>query len=552
MEKSGTMQRYLTQWLKDNGGLLALLLVVFAIYATGFNGQLVVDDISILKDNPFLDHGSIARYFSTGFWDNVINQGGEGTAMYRPLVLVYFWLFHKLWGAQPFGYHVVLTLLHLANSCLVYAAARKVFSASTTAALIGAAVFALHPTRVESVAWISGIPDPLATFFLLGALLFHHVYSESPKTVWYLALAASSFQLALWSKEVAVVFPLVAASLDWILRRKINWTSTILYLVLLAGYFVMRSFALTETGQLANIHLTNISRALDLASGYGRLLIFPAQVPFYLQPPQHPVSSIAGWCAITLMVSAILISWRLLDTGGRRLLASSIVWTLGFSWTAIMMVFYLEGYYSARFLYVPVTGLAFLIAVLYDRLIALRTGLKVPLQIFCAVVVAAFGFVTLKEIPQWHDEITVYQRMTASAPEGTVGFMNLGYTLIDTGNYAKAEENFQIALRNARIPRVKAEALVALGTVAGMINNVPLSERYLNEAVQIDPNNSLAWTGLGNVAWLRGQLQDAIPLYEKALALRPQNFEAAMNLASVYEQSGQGEKAASIRNAIRK
>ncbi len=543
--------RFLTEWPKHNAGLLTLLAIAFAIYATGFNGHLVVDDVYILKDNPYLDQGSIARFFSSGFWDNTMYQG-DSLPMYRPLVLIYFWLLHKLWGIDPLGYHVTLTLLHLANTCLVYAAARKVFAASTMAATFGAAVFALHPTRVESVAWISGIPDPLVTFFLLGALLAHHAFSGNPKRGGYLALAACCFLLALWSKEVAVMFPPVVLALDWILRRKINWPSTVLYLVLLAGYLVARSIALGESGLLANIQPTNLSRALDLAVGYAGMLVFPVQVPFYLQPPQHAVSSVAGWCAIVLLSLAIVFSWRMLDPAGRRLLASSIVWIVAFSWTAILMMFYLEGFYSARFLYVPVAGLAFLIAVLCDRLIALRANLKIPAMIFCSVVVAAYGIVTVKEIPWWHDEATVYQRMTAVAPEGTVGFMNLGYTLMDNGNYAKAEENFLTALQNARIPRVRAQALVALGTVAGISNDLSRSARFLNEAVQADPNNSMAWTGLGNLAWMRGQLQESIPMYERALALRPQNYEAAMNLASVYEQSGQSERAASIRKAFGK
>jgi protein O-mannosyl-transferase len=546
------MYRYLTQWIKENAGLLVLLAVAFAIYAPGFKGELVVDDVFILKDNAYIDHGSIARFFSSRFWDNVANQGGDTTAMYRPLDLVYFWLLHKVWGAKPLGYHICLTLLHLANMCLVYAVARRMFAASAVAAAIGAAIFALHPARVESVAWISGVPDPLVTFFLLGGLLAHHAFAESRKEWRYLVVAACCFQFALWCKEVAVIFPLVVVAIDWIIRRKINWPSAATYIALLAGYFVARSFALDGAALWENINPTQFSRAFDLALGYGKLLIFPTEVPFYLQPPQHQMSSILGWCAIALIISAVLIAWRMLDAEGRKRLALAVVWMAGFSWTAILMMFYLEGFYSARFLYVPAVGMAFFVALFYDRLVVLRAGLKIPVFVFCCIVISAYGVVASREIPIWHDELTLYQRMTKSEPEGTVGFMNLGYTLISSGNYAKAEENFQIALRNARIPRTRAEALVGLGTVAGMTNDLSRSASYLNEAVRVDPNNSLAWTGLGNLAWMRGQLDEAIPFYEKALAIRPRNYEAAMNLATVYEQTGQVERGTLIRNSIRK
>jgi Tfp pilus assembly protein PilF len=550
MEKLIRMRAPLLPWLKANAGLLLLLAITFGIYALGFHGELVVDDVQILKDNPRIEHGDIARFFSSGFWENV--QQGSSTAMYRPLILVYFWLLHTLWGVDPTGYHVVLTLLHLANICLVYAVARRVFSTSAMAATIGAALFALNPTRAESVAWISGVPDPLVTFFLLGALLAHHAFSKSGNKWGYLALAAILFQSALWCKEVAVVFPLVVAAIDWLLKRKINWPSILLYTALVAGYFVARKFALGATDQtLGNLHITQISRASDLALGYCAWLIFPTQVPFYLQPPQHPVATPLGWFAAALMVCALCLAWKF-GADRKALLASALVWAIGFSWTALLMMFYLEGYYSARFLYVPATGMAFFSALFFDRMIELRAGWKIPASALCAALAAAYAVVTLQEIPAWHDEVAVYRRMTKLQPEGTVGFMNFGFKLMDDGDYAQAEDNFQTALRNARIPRVRAEALVALGTVTGMRNDLSRSESYLNEAAQVDPKNPLVWSGLGNLAWLKGQPYEAIPLYEKSLAMRPQNYEAAMNLASVYEQTGQTERAASIRNAYRK
>lgn len=508
------MHRYMTQWLKGNAGLLALLVIAFAIYAPGLRGELVVDDLFIVKDNPYLDGNQIAHFFSHGFWENTTDKGNTA-AIYRPLVLIYFWLLHQLWGVEPFGYHVSLLLLHLADTFLVYVVARRLLAASAIAATIGAAMFALHPIGVESVAWISGVPDPLAAFFLLAALLAHHAFVNGQKEWLYLLVAASCFQLALWSKEVAIAFPVVVLIYDLIVVKKPNWISTALYLVPAVGYLIVRGLVLGKAGEWASINLMQFPRALDLALGYGELLIFPTQVPFYLQPPRHQISSAFGWCAAVLLVSVIGISWRKFDSGRRRLLAFSIAWMAGFSWTAFLMMFYLEGYYSARFLYVPVIGMALFVVLLLGWIGENRPGFKTPAAVLCAMIIAAGGVVTSLEIPSWHDEETIYRKVIKLAPDGSAGFQNLGFY------YA-------------------------------MHNDLEKSEYFLKEAVRIDPENSSAWTGLGNLAWMRGQLNEAIPLYERALAIRPQNYEAAMNLASVYEQIGQADRAASIRNSIRK
>lgn len=113
--------------------------------------------------------------------------------------------------------------------------------------------------------------------------------------------------------------------------------------------------------------------------------------------------------------------------------------------------------------------------------------------------------------------------------------------------YNAAEKNFQIALQQTHTAQARVETLMSIATIYGIGNEVALSERYLKEAVQIDPGNSDAWTGLGNLAWMQGRLYEAISLYEKAVSINPQNYEAAMNLAMAYEKTGQSGRSALIR-----
>ena len=551
------MQNHLVSWLRNNLGLVALLLIAFVIYSPSLSGDFVIDDIPFVRDNPYIrDISHVTRFFTKGVWENSVHEINN-EPLYRPMNLVPAMLNHALWGDNPVGYHVFLLLLHLANTCLVYALIRKVVKGSAMAATIGAAMFALHPAKVESVAWISGGIDPLVAFFLFAAMLAHRSFIDSlenksvghsSKKEWrYLALSLVCFQLALWSKEVAFIFPLIVVAHDLVYRRKIHWLTVFLHGIVVAAYLIARSLALTRAGQLSAIDLSHFSRVIDFALGYSEMLVLPTHIPFYIQPPEHAVSSVLGIAGVIVIALLAVFSWRLFDISRRKDLAFSVVWTIGFFWPAILLAFYTDGFYAGRYLYIPAAGVAVFVAVSYDYINAAYPRFKALIMASCALIVASYGFVTWKEIPAWHDAGTIYGKIAQVAPENAVGFIGLGYFHISRGDYVAAERNFLLALQKANTLALREECLVVLGTINGINNNLDRSESYLQEAVKINPKNSEGWSGLGNLAWLRGHPDDAISFYEKALSARPNNYEAAMNLARAYDKTGQSQRGDLIR-----
>ena len=291
-------------WLQDNLGLVVMLVAVFFVYAPSLSGGFIIDDIPQVRDNPYIrDFSAIPRFFTKGLWEN---SALEITTekRYLPMTLVPMLITYKLWGNSPFAYHVLLLLLHLANTGLVYALIRKLVSGSAIAATVGAALFALHPTKVGSVAWIIGGCEPLVAFFLLCAMLAHLSYIDSLKDnkAWrYLGLSLICFQLALWSKEVAIAFPLIVAAHDLIYRKKIDWLTVFLHMLVVVGYLVARRLVLGEGGISEGIDVSQFSKAIDFALGYSEMLVFPIHIPVYILPPEHSVSSVLG------LVSAIVI-----------------------------------------------------------------------------------------------------------------------------------------------------------------------------------------------------------------------------------------------------
>lgn len=534
-------------WLRNNIGLVALLFVSFLIYVPSLSGDFVVDDVPTIKDNPYLrDSSHIPGFFTKGVWANSALES-DTVPIYRPMHLMVELLNHAMWGSNPVGYHLFLVLLHLANACLVYVLIRKLLAGSATAATFGAAMFALHPARVESVAWLSGITDPLVVFFLLGALLWHRCFIENQKSWWYLALSLLCIQLALWSKEVAIVLPLVVLAHDYIYRRKFHWRVAFLHAGLVVVYLLTRSAALGESGKPGVIDLSKFSKAIDFTLGYSELLVLPARVPFYLQPPEHAVSSALGIVSVIVMVLLAGFSWRAFNPDRRKTLMFALCWGISFSWPAILMMFYLEGFYSARFLYVQAIGVAIFFAAFYDHLSTSYIRFKAPIVMTGVLIVSLYGFVTWKEIPAWHSDEKIYGKIASIAPESDSGFSGLGTFYYLRGDYAAAERNFLLALQKAKSPKSRVSYLVSLGTIKGIANNLPLSKQYFSEAVQIDPKNPDAWSGLGNLAWMQGQINEAISLYEKSISIRPGDYETAMNLAMAYEKAGQYERGASIR-----
>lgn len=543
------MRSNLTILLRNNFSLIVLLLVSFFIYIPSLSGDFVVDDIPLISDNPYMHGNHIADFFSKGLGSNT-ELGDNNVPLYRPLVLVIFSLSHGLWGNNPAGYHVFLLLLHLANIVLVYFFIRKLTAASPIAATFGTAIFALHPTRVESVAWLSGITDPLAVFFLLGAMLAHRSFTENPKGWGYLALSLFCFQMALWSKEVAIVFPLIVIAHDLIYRKKINWLAVSMHTLLGAAYLATRSIALGTTGKWDAINSSQLPKAFDFVLGYSEMLVFPAQIPFYMQLPENPVSSALGWVSAVVITAMAGFSWLTFNPSRRRAFIFSAVWLIALSWPIILITLYMKGY-AARFLYVPAVGVAIFAAILYSHLIESYPSLKMPIIATFMLVISFYGAITWKDIPAWHDDGTIYRKVTEVAPESAAGYSSLGNFYMRREDYATAEKNYLISLQKAKTSHDRAISLLALGTIYGMANKIEQSERYLSEAVQIEPRNSEALAGLGNLALMQRQFSEAISYYEKAIAARPRNYEAATNLALIYDKIGQPERAELVRRSIR-
>ena len=191
-----------------------LVAAVFLTYQPAWHGELVWDD----------DHHITRPYLQS--WDGLGRIWFEhrATLQYYPLVHSVFWIEHRLFGDATFGYHLVNIALHAANALLVVMVLRQL---AIPGAWLAAAVFALHPLQVETVAWITELKNTLSTFFYLAAALAYLRFDRTRKPLWY-ATALGLFVAALLTKTVAGTLPGALLVVLWWLRGRLSWTRDVL------------------------------------------------------------------------------------------------------------------------------------------------------------------------------------------------------------------------------------------------------------------------------------------------------------------------------------
>jgi len=297
---------------------LVFLVVLAAVlpFLNSLSGDFVWDDRTLILQDYKLQH---PKYFSAYFLRDYFEHADEEIkyGYYRPLVSLSLMADFSLWGARPFGFHLTNLILHAAVSVLVFLFLDRVFPRQRGVALVSALAFAVHPVHCESVAWISGRTDLIATGLMLASLL---ALASAPARRWGLALSLLFFLLALFAKESALVLPLLAGAYlavfepQWARRRA--GRLLLLYGLAAAVYLALR-FAVAEvkTGAVAALTPgeTVFSSFSTLLLYFGKIL-FPVNLSAYITNP--PASSlldpraVAGAVVLALVVFILVRSWK--------------------------------------------------------------------------------------------------------------------------------------------------------------------------------------------------------------------------------------------------
>jgi len=524
---------------------LLLALTTVGLYAPSFRHSFInYDDDAYVILNSHVNGGLSWQGVR---WALTTNTQGN----WHPLTWISHALDCQLFGLNAGGHHLTSVLLHALNVVLVFLLLTKVTAARGRSLLV-AALFALHPLNVESVAWVAERKNVLCTLFFLLALAAYGWYARKPGVKRYLAVVAL-FVLGLASKPMVITLPCVLLVLDfWPLRRIKDWTtssSTFPVPQLPFSKLVwekMPMFALSFASAVITVMAQRSGNAIQKAlpvtwrlenAVYGyAMYLWKALLPRGLAP-YYPYALLAYWqvglaAAFLLAIGVSLWKWGL----RRPYLISGYLWFLG-TLVPVIGIIQVGGQSRAdRYTYIPLLGI--FVAVVWglsDIADFKRVGMRWRVAAL-AVVLAVLSLVTSRQLGYWRNSVDLWT-----------------HTLKVTQNNLVAEENLAVALGNR-----EDEALVHFENALRLHPDDPnallsigvelMRHRRLQEAAERfetvirtskDPDwLATAYRGLGAVSDLAGDRPKARENFLRALQLDPGNTADLYNLALVEAEEG--------------
>jgi tetratricopeptide (TPR) repeat protein len=495
------------------------------------------------------------------------------SANWHPLTWMSHMLDCQLYGLNPAGHHFTNVLFHAANCLLLFLLLRSITGAIWPSACV-AAVFALHPLRVESVAWVSERKDVLCAFFGLLSLWAYAKYVKStatqslksdsgPKleaqnahkvlsTQWYYALALIAFALGLLSKPMIVTWPFVMLILDyWPLRRfdaprlrpqlpilKRLFLEKIPFFALSAASCAVTVLVQKAAGALASAPVgSRIVNALVCYFHYICKLVWPTRLAvLYPEVPQWPISQVLIAVHVLAAIS-VLALWQIKR---RPWLFAGWAWFLGTLVPVIGLVKVGSQSMADRYTYLTTIGLLIMLvwslAEAVSNLPKLRTGAALA----AGAVLLACAFATESQISFWQNTDTLFRHAIATTRNNYVAYSSLAFYYADHQEMGQAENCLRASLV---INPQYYQAWNKLGSVL-------IDERRYDEAavacetsLRLDSSFAPAHSTLGLALMKVGRTNEAVAQYSEALRLRPDFAPAHYNLANALAAQGDFEQA---------
>jgi len=496
---------------KRKGLLFCLILAAVTIIAfepVRHNDFVNYDDFSYVTKNPNVREGlswESARWAFTT----------PHVANWHPLT----WLSHmvdcELFGLEPFGHHLTNLLLHIANTLLLFLILKKMTGSIWPSAFV-AAVFALHPLHVESVAWVAERKDVLSGLFWMLTIAAYIRYAERASVLSYIAVVVS-LALGLMAKPMLVTLPFILLLLDYWPLKRLNLSGKSLsanrgtnvslkyllaekiplfILIIVSSvitFMVQRGAgAVFEIGQMSFI--SRISNAVVAYVSYISKMLYPGSLavlyPFSPNglPPWKPTVA-----ALMLICASAVIIFKL----RRRYLTAGWLWYIGTIVPVIGLVQVGSQRMADRYTYLPSLGIFIMFAWGVPELLA-KWRYRKQILVVCAVFVLAGSVIfTRRQVQYWKNSDTLYQHTLAVTKNNSIINNNYGCYLFDSGRLDEAVDKFETAL-------------------------------------QINPNYLMARANIGNTFLKQGKYNEAIANFKQALLLKEDLPNVYSNLGRAY------------------
>lgn len=524
--------------------LLALITVLLYWPTVGFE-FIVVDDHQYVFQNSMVMKGlswaGIKWAFTT-----------MDAANWHPITWLSHMLDCSLYGLFAGGHHLTSVFLHATTTVLLFLVLKRLTGAFWPGAFV-AALFAWHPTHVESVAWVCERKDILSALFMVLTIAAYGRYAAAPTARKYL-LTLLLFALGLMSKPMLVTLPCVLLLLDyWPLNRlaplpeqsqpspcRPRWPKLILekipFFLLSLLSSVLTVVAQHAGGAVQTLEQIPLSlRALNALAAYGAYLgkaIWPIHLSvFYPLPETLPVGLLL--CSIAVIALGSYVVFR------RRRTAPWLIvgwlWFLGTLVPVIGLVQVGSQAMADRYTYIPYLGLFIMLAWSADSLLKRLPSLKPVLVGAASVLLLACVVRSEIQLSYWHDSIRLFTHALSITKSSVFCEKNLSYALSEAGRGNEAIPHYEALLRltpkDLRVRYDLGMALISAGQPAE-------AESQFSEALKYQPDSDKLHNSLGIALSQQGKLDPAAAEFEKAIQLNPQFPWPYLNYAAVLQRKG--------------
>ena len=495
-------------WKQDWFFGLVLLVVTFLAYQPLWHAGYTWDDeLWVMSDPAFRNANSVF-----GLWFH------PATLDYFPMTSTSFWMEWRLWGNNPLGYHLVNVLWHSLSAVLLW---RVLLHLKIPGAWLAAAIFALHPVNVESVAWIAEQKNTLCMVFFLVSLLFYLRSDDFRRGTYWLSVLA--FGLALLSKPAVVALPFVLLSIAWWRNGRVTRMDVLRSVPFFVIAGVLGLVAVSFQ------HQTIGTEVIRTDSFWGRLAGAGWAVWFYLGKITWPLglvsiyprwridaTALASYVPILLLVVAFLVSWIWRARWGKVLL-------FGFGYFVLMLLpvigflnisFMKFSLVADRYQYFSIIGPAALAAAGVTIALDKWKEFLLP-HLAKAILLVVLGVLTWRHSGIYADTEKQWRSNLALNPDCWAVSFNLGDTLDKKGRIDEAISRYR-------------------------------------ESIRLKPDSVEAHGNLGSALLKKGQTAEAITQFQEAIRLKPASAEVHFNLGNVLLKQGQTNEAIShLRDAVR-
>ena len=522
---------------------LVLGLSVLAVY-----GRLAFFDFVFFDDHVYviekaevlagLSAASIRWAFTTtdaGFW--------------HPLTWISLMIDHEVWGLHPGGYHLTNVLLHLVATLLLFVALHRLTGALWKSGFV-AALFALHPLHVESVAWIAQRKDVLSGLFWMLSLFLYARYVEKPVLGRY-GLVLLSFSLGLMAKPMVVTLPIMLILLDvWPCRRlsgqswRRNWKRVvgekIPFLILGAAAGVVTILAEQQVGALKTLaEFSFMSRLSNAVVAYG-FYLYKTVWPFHLSVHYpHPGAWPVWLVALSLAVLTVITFLTIRTFRKYPFLLVGWFWYLIGLLPVIGLLQIGSHAFADRYTYIPLIGVFMALAWGVEAWTHERQGRALPVSLAAVIMIIVFSVISIQQVGLWRDAETLFRQAAGVTQNNYLAQNNLGAALSRQGRHGEAVGHFTKAL--ALRPDYR-EARFNMGEALAGEGRYEEALYHYRRVIDLQPAFAEAHNNMAIVHARMGNLDQALFHFREAIRIRPDYRQAVNNLKIAEEEAKTGNK----------